>query len=103
MQELFLQTPYGTETHKLADNALKMWRKLGCLNYKGLVGDTYLTPEMDIETQELLPIEMEFIDGIYLCSGQYKVDVNLDGEDQLFLHGIGRRIYRGLYGSIQEG
>jgi len=95
---LFTSVPYGTGAYKLSKRALEQWRQLGALHFNMLATDTYLKPEIQQDTSEPVPIEMEFIDGIYLCYGQ---SIVVDGFR--YLHGCGRRIYRGVYGSIQEG
>ena len=43
--------------------------------------------------------EEGFFDGIYLCYGQYVEDE----DEQKKLHGIGRRLSKGIYGVLHEG
>ena len=99
MVGLFNSVPYGNEQHKLTIKAVTQFKNLGTLDFFKLVQDTYLKPQHDKENNQPIPLQKDFVDGIYLCSGQ--AEENEHG--QMVLQGCGRRIYKGIYGCVQEG
>ena len=112
--EITQEEPYVIK-HKfeLNDVALSEWKRKGALRVIKLISGTMLRiqyPEKEesgiVSEAKPEPLEIDregFIDGIYLCFGQFRMAERSEGIFFKQLHGIGRRISRGRYGSIQEG